>query len=61
LTRSENMHKVDGESAGEGNDEISMSQVTGFYKEMFNEFKPKPKAQGATEFAEQNPDGSHMD
>lgn len=55
------MHKVDGETANEGEDDITMSQVTGFYKEMFNEFKPKPKAQGATEFAEPNSDGSHMD
>lgn len=58
------VHKVDGENQSEGEDDITMSQVTGFYKEMFNELKPKQKPAGAStsgEDAQQTFDGSHMD
>lgn len=55
------MHKVDGENQSEGGDDITMSQVTGFYKEMFNELKPKAKPAGAQEEQSQTFDGSHMD
>jgi len=55
------MHKVDGESGGEEEGDITMSQVTGFYKKMFNELKPKPKGDSGQEFAEANVDGSHSD
>lgn len=49
----------EGEAKDEG--DITMSQVTGFYKEMWGELKPKQKAQGSSQEASSSSDGSHMD
>lgn len=56
------VHKVEANAPSETTDDITFSQVAGFYSNVFNEFKPKPKPAGAQEeHAQQTFDGSHMD
>ena len=55
------VHKVDAEGVKETTDDITFGQVAEFYSNVFKEFKPKPKAEGAVEETQQSFDGSHMD
>lgn len=56
------VHKIEQDGEQKDSDEITMANVTEFYKNVFNEFKPKPKTEEEkqSEAKQVDLDGGHL-